>query len=348
MVTPFPACFLTAESSPPLPRTALRSQTLSTPVTRSTKGEAAKSPGTARSAGAPKVSSGKPCARQNARRPRLVLLAGPGCTPCARPAARRSAARKEGGKRRLQRGLGRSPAAAHAQHRDARHEHAARPSVLGTQGQRRTSPSAPWARTHPGRRLARGAAMAVRRAIAVPPARSLADTRRMAAARPRTAQPCRTRPGVHREGAVGRPWPWSAPPARRRQRGDAARQVVRAAQVAAQQRHRKAPRTRPPTTTAGSDGLAAHVRRDGPHCDARRAHKDQPVRAGGRRAPSSCVQRPPAAPQRAGVPPIALRPSAAASSMPLCGERQVAARFISSASPIFRRRTTGRTGLLRS
>ena len=48
MVTPSPAVFF-RHSLPPLPATALRSHTLSTPVTEATKSEEENSPGVCRS-----------------------------------------------------------------------------------------------------------------------------------------------------------------------------------------------------------------------------------------------------------------------------------------------------------
>ena len=44
MVTPFPAFFFRISRPPPLPKTALRSQTLSVPVVFCTKAEAEKLP----------------------------------------------------------------------------------------------------------------------------------------------------------------------------------------------------------------------------------------------------------------------------------------------------------------
>ena len=68
MVTPSPACFFT-RSVPPLPKTALRSHTLSTPVTLLTKAEGVKSPSTAPRARAENVSSVRPRLWQKARSP---------------------------------------------------------------------------------------------------------------------------------------------------------------------------------------------------------------------------------------------------------------------------------------
>ncbi len=68
MVTPSPAVFC-EYNVPPLPSTALRSHTLSTPVTLCTKPDDGKRPSTAASCAAENVSNGKAVGRAERRRP---------------------------------------------------------------------------------------------------------------------------------------------------------------------------------------------------------------------------------------------------------------------------------------